>query len=74
MDVAGAKALQRRLNDPARAVRIAAPTAAVPEDAPPVYHWIGVAPIPADARPSGSEAVPDGARRSWRHRFGLSVF
>jgi len=51
MDIAGAKALKKRLGS--KGADDAPPTSVdVPEDAPPVYHWTGVrkprAECPAD--------------------------
>jgi hypothetical protein len=70
MDVNGAKVLQRRL-DPNRSVQTATASVVVPADAPPVYHWVGVARTPAEARPSAPEDAPDDSRPSWRRRLGL---
>lgn len=41
MDIKGAKALKDRLG-PNRADDTPPATADVPDDAPPVYHWLGV--------------------------------
>jgi hypothetical protein len=53
MDIAGAKALKDRLGpnglDDAPPVSVD-----VPEDAPPVYHWVGVTNVPA--RPASADA------------------
>jgi hypothetical protein len=40
MDIAGAKSLKRRLN--ASSADKAPPSADVPEDALPVYQWLGI--------------------------------
>ncbi len=43
MDIAGAKALKQRLGlNGADEARPAAVDVDIPEDAPPVYHWLGV--------------------------------
>jgi len=52
MDIAGAKALRRRLGS-ARTSEQAAATLAVSELAPPLYRWFGIerrAPLPPAAR------------------------
>lgn len=41
MDIAGARALKRRLG-PNGADEVPPALVDVPEDAPPVYHWVGV--------------------------------
>jgi hypothetical protein len=71
MDIDGAKALKERL---ARTGAVAAQRASevVPEHAPPVYHWFGVASTPDRAMPASDEAL-GGNRKSWlgRARFGF---
>jgi hypothetical protein len=59
MDIAGAKALKKRLAangadkaDEATAV----PAAEVAEDAPPVYHWTGVRQATPEPEPAEGEA------------------
>jgi hypothetical protein len=71
MDVNGAKVLQRRLG-PSRAVQTATAPVVVPEDAPPVFHWLGVAQTPIEARPAVPEDASDASRPSWLRRLGLS--
>ena len=68
MDIAGAKALKKRLGSngtdetPQASVN-------VPEDAPPVYRWTGVTQVPpADA---GAEPIADAT--SLFRRLGLSL-
>jgi hypothetical protein len=43
MDIAGAETLKRRL-DPTSADEVPSPSADVPEDALPVYRWLGISP------------------------------
>jgi len=44
MDINGAKALKKRLEENGADEASSAPADVdVPEDAPPVYHWLGVA-------------------------------
>jgi hypothetical protein len=70
MDIAGAKALKDRLGHNASDARPAAPVD-VPEDAPAVYHYLGVTPpeTPA-AAPADS---PHGRPRSLLQRLGLKL-
>ena len=70
MDVAGAKALQRRL-DPARVVQAARSAVDVREDAPPVFHWFGVDRVTDDALPAAAEDAPTTRASSWLRRLGL---
>jgi hypothetical protein len=64
MDIAGAKALKQRLGHHGRDDAPAASTD-VPEEAPPIYHYLGVSGTPLES----AAAVPGGApakrRRSW---------
>jgi hypothetical protein len=46
VDIAGAKALKERLAEKGADEAPPASAADVPEDAPPVYHWLGVAQEP----------------------------
>jgi len=75
MDVNGAKALQRRLGSH-RVVETPSPgVITVPDDAPPVYRWFGVA---AKGAAAGAETPAEpvetaGRRGSWRRRLGLDV-
>jgi hypothetical protein len=70
MGINGAKALKKRVS--LNGTGEAAPAPAdvdVPEDAPPVYHWLGVAgEAPRDAKDDG----PSTAATSLFSRFGLS--
>ena len=47
MDIVGAKALKRRLG-PNRADEAPPGSVDVPEDAPPVFHWVGIGPSAAE--------------------------
>jgi hypothetical protein len=58
MDIAGAKALKERLGHQAKDAAPTAP-ADVPEDAPPVYHYLGVSGAPPETSPAEPEAEPD---------------
>ena len=75
MDIAGAKALKKRLG--LNAADDARPDAdipaEVPADAPPVYHWTGVS-KPASAAPPSSveDDEPDASVVSLFSRLGLS--
>ena len=71
MDIAGAKALKHRLG-PNGADEAPPVTADVPEDAPPVYHWVGVSNVPA--RPAAADADETSAAdtASLFSRLGLS--
>ena len=71
MDVAGAKALKKRLGH--KGTEEAPPASAdVPEDAPPVYHWTGVSKPPPNSPPklTDDDAATQGA--SLFRRLGLS--
>lgn len=67
MDVNGAKALKRRLGlngdvepQPARA------DVDLPEDAPPVYQWLGVSPPPPKAAADDEDDEPAAAASLFR--------
>jgi hypothetical protein len=47
VDIVGAKALKRRLG-PNRADEAPPGSVDVPEDAPPVFHWVGIGPSAAE--------------------------
>jgi hypothetical protein len=65
MDIAGAKALKERLgHNPADDDPV--DSADVPEDAPPVYHYLGVSQMAAPA-----EDAPPAPRRSVWSRIRL---
>lgn len=69
MDINGAKALKERLglHGAGEATR---PSAAVPADAPPVYHWLGV-PQAETSPPDADDAKPAQSTSLFR-RLGLS--
>jgi hypothetical protein len=70
MDINGAKALKERLGLHGASEAPRSP-AAVPADAPPVYHWLGVS---QTATSSAAHADDDSAapRASFLRRLGLS--
>lgn len=68
MDIAGAKALRERLGLKGADEAPPASTADVPEDAPPVYHWLGVAHEP----PRDADDDPAARSASLFRRLGLS--
>lgn len=71
MDIAGAKALKKRLG--ANAADDVAPAVVdVPEDAPPVYHWVGVGQVGAETPPAGTDDEPGARGASLFRRLGLS--
>jgi hypothetical protein len=59
MDIAGAKALKKRLGSKAAEEQVEpAPAGDISEDAPPVYHWTGVNPDEAPQEDAdGDEGV-----------------
>lgn len=64
MDIAGAKALKERLGAQGR--DDASPEAAdVPDHAPPVYHYLGVA-----EAPEATDEAPVTRRAGWARRLG----
>ncbi len=70
MDIDGAKALKERLG---RRGAVKSPPAPVevPEDAPPVYHWLGIGKSPTDTAPAPKDDTPADDRASWFARAGL---
>jgi hypothetical protein len=64
MDIAGARALKERLGEHGRDD---APVASVdvPEDAPPVYHYLGVGETPLESAMPEEEASPPRRRSRW---------
>lgn len=72
MDITGAKALKRRLGPDARE-EVPSAAADVPEDAPPVYHWLGVSNAPPEASSARAEDEPAAGSVSLFRRLGLSV-
>ncbi len=69
MDIEGAKALKRRLGTNGTDETPSA-SADVPENAPPVYHWVGVSRPPAETPPDLDE--PAASSASLFRRLGLS--
>jgi hypothetical protein len=71
MDIAGAKALKKRLgpNGPDDSPAVSAD---VPEDAPPVYHWVGVSKVPARNPSADGEDLSATDGVSLFSRLGLS--
>lgn len=69
MDINGAKALKKRLslNGAGEATRAPADAADISNDAPPVYHWLGV-PQPRETPPEDDPA----SNASLFRRLGLS--
>jgi hypothetical protein len=70
MDIAGAKALKERLGHKSTAATPAAPND-VSEDAPPVYHYLGVSDTPSEA-PATAPAEERHRPRSLLRRLGLT--
>lgn len=69
MDIAGAKALKKRLAQNGADEAPAVPVD-VPADAPPVYHWVGVGKLPSERQADGEDSPVDNA--SLFSRLGLS--
>ena len=67
MDIAGAKALKERLGHKGQDAS-PGPKADVSEDAPPVYHYLGVSETPAPAPADAGHGRP----RWLLRRLGLS--
>ncbi len=74
MDIAGAKALKKRLGlDGVDEVPPATESTDVPADAPPVYHWTGVNKPPDQSpAPDADEGSASVAGTSLFRRLGLS--
>jgi hypothetical protein len=74
MDIAGAKALKKRLGlDGVDEAPPAAESADVPADTPPVYHWTGVNKPPDQSpAPDPDEGSASVAAASLFRRLGLS--
>lgn len=71
MDIAGAKALKKRLGT--NGADDAPPVPAdVPADAPPVYHWTGVSTVPDRALSADEDNTAAGDGVSMLGRLGLS--
>jgi hypothetical protein len=74
MDINGAKALKQRLG--AKGADEAPPAsvdAHVPEDAPPVFHWLGISRSTPETPPAGSDEEPAASGVSLFRRLGLSL-
>jgi hypothetical protein len=70
MDIAGAKALKERIG-PNSPDETRTDNAAVPEDAPPVYHWTGVSKAPPSAPADGGDEPANGASLFSRIALGF---
>jgi hypothetical protein len=71
MDIAGAKALKQRLGS--KGTGEARPASVdVPEDAPPVYHWLGVKQQAPENPSLDAEDDAAGQGASMFRRLGLS--
>lgn len=68
MDIAGAKALKERLGHHARD-DAPATSADVSEDAPPIYHYLGVSETPLESPAPAPEEPPAKSGRSWLCRL-----
>jgi hypothetical protein len=66
LDIAGAKALKRRLGQEGADEARPAVDVDIPEDAPPVYHWLGVKRATPEARPVAEDDAPDQAASLFR--------
>jgi hypothetical protein len=71
MDIAGAKALKDRLG-PNHTDDASPVSADVPEDAPPVFHWVGVSNVPARTPSVDADDEPTAGAMSLFRRLGLS--
>jgi hypothetical protein len=70
MDIAGAKALKERLGPNGNA-EDPVPSADVSEDAPPVYHYLGVSDSAPEASPDEPSEAPADRGRSLLRRLRL---
>lgn len=71
MDIAGAKALKQRLaRNGAQEVPPVGTDVDIPEDAPPVYHWVGVSRSASPAPSADDDDAP--AAASLFRRLGLN--
>jgi hypothetical protein len=74
LDIAGAKALKKRLDETGAEEAPAAPAGGnVSEDAPPVFHWFGVGRATSETEPpdTGDDLAASGV--SLFSRLGLSL-
>jgi hypothetical protein len=67
MDIAGAKALKKRLGENG-ASDIPPASVDVPEDAPPVYHYLGVSDTPPESPTAVIAEAPPKRHRFWLRR------
>jgi len=72
MDINGAKALKRRLGH-SGADEAPPASADVPEDAPPVYRWVGVRQAAPEALSAAAEDEPAPRKVSLFRRLGLNL-
>jgi hypothetical protein len=74
MDIAGAKALKERLGSKGTdGVPPVSADADVPEDAPPVYHWLRVSQAAPETPPAGADDEEDArGSTSLFRRLGFS--
>lgn len=73
MDIKGAKALKERLEANGEVERRPARVDAdLPEDAPPVYQWLGVSQPPPDASGGAGDDEEPAAAASLFRRLGFS--
>ena len=70
MDIAGAKALKKRLG-PNRTDETPPVSVDVPEDAAPVFHWTGMPPAAGSAE--RDDSTPPPGRASLFNRLSLSL-
>lgn len=71
MDIKGAKALRERLGSNAGGDSPPA-SDAIPEDAPPIFHWTGVSQAPSDTHPADVDDDPAVSATALFRRLGLS--
>ena len=72
MDINGAKALKKRLG-PNGTDEAPPASADVPEDAPPVYRWLGVGQAPPDTPAGDPDDEPAAPNASLFQRLGLTL-
>jgi hypothetical protein len=73
MDINGAKALKKRLEESGTDEASPSPSDVdVPEDAPPVYHWFGVGQDASETDQPESHDEPAAPNASLFRRLGLS--
>jgi hypothetical protein len=72
VDINGAKALKKRLGQNGADEAPPAPAADVHEDAPPVFHWLGVSQTAPETPPADPDDAPENRGASMFRRLGLS--